>query len=91
VGIGQTRHFGTYCGLDRNSQDIILFPALAWTTNDGGEPSLNMNYERPREIDLRSVDYIGPVSKSYVEFYTGECLRQFRNEKSKSNKQAPAQ
>lgn len=91
VGIGQTRHFGVYCGLSRESQDVILYPSLAWITNNQGEPLLKMNDERPREINLRSVDYIGPVSKSYVEFYTKECLRQFRKERSKSGEQSQEQ
>ena len=74
---------GKYFGIRNQTREIVLFPSLAWTTNQTGEPVLEMNYERPRYLNLQMVDNIGPVDEKYVAFYQAEQLKQFRKNKAK--------
>jgi hypothetical protein len=93
ANIVNCRFIGYYLGLDGKNREIVLFPSLAWDTNEHGKPMLKMNNERPRYVALNALNSIGPVSESYLEFYIKEQLKQYlaNREKVKSDRQQAEQ
>lgn len=85
------RYIGFYAGLSTRARDIVLLPNLAWTMNDAGQPELKMNPKRPRDVNLESVEAIGPIDEKYVSFYLTENLKNFLDGKVRSDKQPKEQ